>query len=140
MTQLTRLLATGALCVLLAACGERTDRTGGETGAMQGAPPAHSAEEGQMQDGVQVVNIRVGPTGYRPDRIVLQEGVPARLVFHRTDDSVCTEQVQIPEFGISKTDLRQNQDVALEFTPDRSGEFTFACGMDMLSGTLIVRS
>ena len=146
------LLVTRGLPVLLAllvlsACGndhtEEMDQREGESnmGAMQGAPPADEIPaQARIEDGVQVVEITAGPDGYRPGEIVLQADMPARLIFTRTTDSECLQQVQIPEFGIGKTDLPMNEPVAIEFTPGESGEFTFVCGMDMQRGALVVKS
>ncbi len=97
------------------------------------------AQKPQMEEGVQVVNVTVGPSSCDPERIALQEGVPARIVFTRTGLGRCTEQVQIPDFDISKTNLPQGEPVAVEFTPKETGDFTFACGMDMVKGTILVQ-
>ncbi|PQV63601.1 Cupredoxin-like domain-containing protein [Abditibacterium utsteinense] len=35
--------------------------------------------------------------------------------------------------------LPQGQEVPVEFTPDKAGEFTFHCGMNMVRGQLIVK-
>ncbi len=91
-------------------------------------------------DGVQVVEVTVTPAGYSVDRILLQPGVPVRLVFTRTEEGGCTQRVQIPHFGIAPTDLPLNEPTALEFTPTEGGEFTFACGMDMIKGILVVKT
>ena len=99
----------------------------------EGAPAAS-----EMQSGVQVVRITVGASGFEPQKLELKAGVPARLLFTRTTDGTCAKQVQIPEFGIGKTDLPLGEPVAIEFTPEKTGPFTFACGMDMLKGSLIV--
>ena len=40
------------------------------------------------------------------------------------------------DYGI-KRELPLNESVTVEFTP-RKGEFTFACGMNMVKGKLIV--
>lgn len=107
---------------------------------------AHSSERSsdaaaaQVIGGVQVIHITASDMGYEPEQIQLQEGVPARLVFKRTTKSHCMEQVQIPAFGIEKVDLPLNEPVTIEFTPNDSGAFTFACGMDMLEGTIVVKS
>ena len=42
-----------------------------------------------------------------------------------------------PDFHVSKT-LAPFAKTTLEFTPDKAGQFGFACGMNMLHGTLIV--
>ena len=74
---------------------------------------------------------------YSPDRIVVKKGRPVRLLFYREDDSECTAQVVIPDLKV-KQDLAVNQETAVEFVPDKEGEFTFACGMDMMKGKLVV--
>ena len=74
---------------------------------------------------------------YSPDRIVLKKGRPARLLFFREDDSECTAQVVIPDLKV-KQDLAVKKETAVEFVPEKEGEFTFACGMDMMKGKLVV--
>ena len=96
--------------------------------------------QAKIVDGVQVVEITVGPKGYQPGSIALKKGVPVRLVFTRIEDGGCAYQVQIPEFGIRATDLPLNKPVTVVFTPKEEGEFTFACGMDMMQGALLVKS
>jgi hypothetical protein len=91
-----------------------------------------------MQDGVQRLSIEARTTGYEPARIQLRKGVPARITFTRITRSPCMTQVQIPEFGVSATDLPLNEPVTVEFTPDATGTFTFVCGMDMQTGTMMV--
>ncbi len=74
---------------------------------------------------------------YSPDRIVLKKGRPVRLLFFREDDSECTAQVVIPDLKV-KQDLAVKKETAVEFVPEKEGEFTFACGMDMMKGKLVV--
>lgn len=76
--------------------------------------------------------------GYSPDRIEVQAGRPVRLNFRREESNACTEQVIFGDFGISKM-LPQGETVPIEFTPERSGDFTFHCGMNMVRGKLVVR-
>ncbi len=76
--------------------------------------------------------------GYSPDVIVVKKDVPVRLNFYRDETSSCSEQVVFGDFGIVK-DLPAFKTTPIEFTPDKNGEFTFACGMNMLRGKLIVR-
>lgn len=94
----------------------------------------------QMEGGVHVVAIEAGAGGYDPSQIELVAGVPVRLVFTRTTTSPCLAQVMAPDFGIEPVDLPMNEAVAIEFTPETAGTFSFACGMNMVHGTVIVRS
>ena len=86
--------------------------------------------------GVQEIAITV-KGGYSPDVIAVRTGVPVRLNFYRDETSSCSEQVIISDFGIAR-DLPAFKTTAVEFTPDRSGEFPFTCGMNMLHGKLVV--
>lgn len=86
--------------------------------------------------GVQQIKVTV-KGGYSPDVIVVKEGIPVRLEFYRDEASSCTEQVVFGDFGIAKN-LPAFQTTPIEFTPDKIGEFTFACGMNMVRGKLIV--
>ena len=63
---------------------------------------------------------------------------PARLTFTRTSDKTCATSVVVPSLRVKK-ELPLNQPVTIEFTPGQAGEIAFACGMNMLHGTLIVR-
>ena len=90
------------------------------------------------QTGVQEINVTV-KGGYSPDVIVVREGMPVRLNFYRAETASCSEQVIFGDFGIAR-DLPPFKTTAVEFTPDKAGEFTFTCGMNMLRGKLIVQS
>jgi plastocyanin domain-containing protein len=86
--------------------------------------------------GVQEIKITV-KGGYSPDVVVVREHVPVRLNFYRDETAACSEQVIFQDFGISRH-LPPFKTTAIEFTPDRAGEFTFMCGMSMMRGKLIV--
>ncbi len=88
------------------------------------------------ESGVQEIKVTVRG-GYSPDVIVVKSGVPVRLNFYRDETSSCSEQVVFSDFGIVR-DLPAFKTTPIEFTPDKTGEFTFACGMNMLRGKLIV--
>lgn len=87
---------------------------------------------------VQIVNVRLTEKGYEPSSIKLRMGVPARITFIRKVEASCGTEVVIADYGI-KRELPLNQAVTVEFTPDKTGEILFACGMNMLKGKLIVR-
>ncbi|MEO5904254.1 MAG: cupredoxin domain-containing protein [Gemmatimonadaceae bacterium] len=86
--------------------------------------------------GVQEIKITV-KGGYSPDVIVVKEGVPVKLDFYRDESASCTEQVIFGDFGIAR-DLPAFKTTSIEFTPDKIGEFMFACGMNMVRGKLVV--
>jgi len=86
--------------------------------------------------GVQEVKITV-KGGYTPDVVVVKQGRPVRLDFYRDETASCSEQVVFGDFGIAR-DLPAFETTPVEFTPGKSGEFTWTCGMNMLRGKLIV--
>jgi plastocyanin domain-containing protein len=75
--------------------------------------------------------------GYTPDVIVVQKGRPVRLTFTRHESAACSEKVLFPDFNQSAL-LPEGEQVVLEFTPDKPGEYGFQCQMGMLRGKLIV--
>ena len=86
--------------------------------------------------GAQEVAITV-KGGYTPDVIVVQKGRPVRLTFTRQESSACSEKVLFPDFN-QNANLPEGEQVILEFTPDKPGEYGFQCQMGMLRGKLIV--
>ena len=88
--------------------------------------------------GVQEIKVTV-KGGYSPDVIVVKEGLPVRLDFYRDETASCSETVVFSDFGIAK-DLPPFKTTPIEFTPDKTGEFNFVCGMNMLRGKLIVEA
>ena len=75
--------------------------------------------------------------GYTPDVIVVKAGQPVRLRFTRQESSSCSEKVLFPDFNQNAM-LPEGQEVTLEFTPNKPGEYGFQCQMGMLRGKLIV--
>ena len=75
--------------------------------------------------------------GYSPDTIVVEHGRPVRLNFRREETAACSEMVLFPDFQKSAR-LPTGETVAIEFTPQKPGEYEFTCQMGMLRGKLIV--
>ncbi len=94
------------------------------------------ARRAEVRGDVQEVEITV-KGGYSPNLIRAREGMPLRLIFDRQESSDCSSRVVFPDFGVSKS-LAAFGKTTVELVPERSGEFGFACGMNMLHGTLVV--
>ncbi|HEY7447092.1 MAG TPA: cupredoxin domain-containing protein [Vicinamibacterales bacterium] len=86
--------------------------------------------------GVQEVDILV-QGGYSPAVVQAKRGQPLRLRFNRQETAACSDVVVFPDFGVRR-DLPAFRTTIVELVPDRNGEFTFVCGMNMLRGTLVV--
>ena len=85
-----------------------------------------------------VVEISVTEKGFEPNRIAVQKGEPLKLVVTRRTDQTCAKEITIPDESVRKL-LPLNQAVEIELTPKKAGELTYACGMKMLTGVLVVR-
>lgn len=87
-------------------------------------------------DGRQQVDLIV-EGGYRPDRIVLRAGLPARINVLRADRSPCSERIVFGDLGVSRH-LPTGRVVPIDLPALQAGTYAFACGMKMLRGELRV--
>ena len=87
-------------------------------------------------DGVQEVEIVVRGH-YRPSRIVVSVGRPARLLFNRQEATPCSERVIFSDFQ-QEQHLAAFATTPVQFIPTRTGEYLFTCAMGMYQGRLLV--
>jgi cobalt-zinc-cadmium efflux system membrane fusion protein len=104
----------------------------GATSAM-----AASSSDGGRSEG-QTAKVVVSEKGYEPATVTLRAGIPARITFVRTTDKTCGTEVVFPSLNIKRA-LPLNEPVVIEFTPAKPGAIAFACGMNMLHGTIVVQ-
>ena len=97
-----------------------------------------SSREGRGSEAAQTAKVVVNERGYEPATVTLRAGTPARITFVRTTDKTCGTEVVFPSLKIKRA-LPLNEPVVIEFTPASSGDIAFACGMNMLQGTVVVR-
>jgi cobalt-zinc-cadmium efflux system membrane fusion protein len=97
--------------------------------------PDTSREHGRGE--LQTARVTVGDQGFQPSRITLRAGIPAQVTFLRTSDTTCAKEIVVPSMKIRRA-LPLNEPVVIEFTPKDTGEIAFACGMNMLHGTIVV--
>jgi cobalt-zinc-cadmium efflux system membrane fusion protein len=88
-------------------------------------------------EAVQTAKVVVNEQGYEPPKVTLRAGAPARITFVRTTDKTCSTEVVFPSLNITRA-LPLNEPVVIEFTPQKSGDIAFACGMHMLKGVIVV--
>jgi len=84
------------------------------------------------------VEVTVTDKGFEPDEIKVKKGESLKLVITRKTDSTCAKQITIADAGVFKKPLPLNQAVEVTVTPKQNGEIRYACGMDMVSGVLLV--
>ncbi|MFI7413577.1 heavy metal translocating P-type ATPase [Streptomyces sp. NPDC049627] len=90
----------------------------------------------RIEDGVQRVEVTVRG-GYSPDLIRVRQGTPVELVFDRQEAGECTSRVVFPDLRVG-AGLPAHARTTVRLNPDRPGSFGFACGMNMIHGTLLV--
>ena len=95
-----------------------------------------SATARAVAGGTQEVLITVRG-GYDPAEVRVKAGAPVRLVFDRQENSSCSEEVVLGDFGIRKF-LPAHQRTAVEIAAPAAGRYEITCGMSMLHGTLVV--
>ena len=94
------------------------------------------ARAAELSGGVQRVTVTVRG-GYSPDVIRARRGVPLEVVFDRQESGDCTSRVVFPDLAVSAA-LPANERTMVRLDPAAVGEFGFACGMNMIHGTLLV--
>jgi thiol-disulfide isomerase/thioredoxin len=91
--------------------------------------------------GARRIAIVANDKGYVPNRIEVLRGERFVLVFTRTTENTCTTDVHfaLPDGTRIDKDLPLGTSVEVPLVFDKPGEVTFACGMDMDRGTIVVK-
>ena len=87
-------------------------------------------------DGVQKIAVRV-EGGYGPKLIHVRQGVPLEIEFDRQESGECTNRVVFARPRRQRLPTPYTK-TTIRLRPDRTGTFGFACGMNMIHGTLVV--
>jgi plastocyanin domain-containing protein len=103
----------------------------------QTALAAAGIAEGTVKNGVRTVEMKVTEDGFVPAKVKVKKGEKVRLVVTRKTDRTCAKEIVIKDYGINQA-LPLDKAVTVELTPKASGEIKYACGMDMVSGVLLV--
>jgi len=94
------------------------------------------AQAAAVSDGVQRVQVTVRG-GYSPNVIQVRQGIPVEIEFDRQETGDCTSRVVFPDLHLSAA-LPAHKRTIVRFIPQQAGSFGFACGMNMIHGTLVV--
>lgn len=84
------------------------------------------------------VTITVTEKGFEPEAVTVAAGKPVTLVVTRTTAKTCATELVMAAHGINQP-LPLGEAVEITFTPDKAGELTYACAMDMYKGRVIVK-
>jgi sulfite exporter TauE/SafE/copper chaperone CopZ len=89
-----------------------------------------------LKDGVQILKMEAGASGYTPNVLFVQKGVPVKWIINGTQITSCNGQIVIPSMN-KQLDLKPGENV-IEFTPTGTDDITFSCWMGMLNGVIKV--
>ena len=117
------------------ACGGGAAGGGGCCGG--GGPQKEIRKAAKQVGDTQVIDLVVNGN-YDPNVIEAKAGVPLTINIDHPSPGGCDQTLVFPDFGISR-DLPPNGKDVITFTPDKPGSYRFTCGMNMLSGTLVVK-
>jgi plastocyanin domain-containing protein len=105
---------------LVAGCaGQKKADTGAESGASE------------------PIALSVTTNGFEPNQVRVKAGQPVTLAVTRKTDQTCATELVLKEYGINQK-LPLNETVTIQFTPTQAGQLTYACGMNMFKGTIVV--
>jgi plastocyanin domain-containing protein len=121
----TRLLALALITVASASCKKQEAKADNKPAAPAGNRVA----------------ITVTEDGFQPDDIKVKKGEPMTFVFERKTDKTCAKEViiHIDEGNEIEKKLPLNEPVEVAVTFPKSGEVVYACGMDMVKGSIHVQ-
>ena len=92
-------------------------------------------------EGARRIAIEANEAGYKPDRVEIARGEQVTLVFKRTADNTCASDVHFTLPDGSRIDEQLPLGVVIEIPikVEKVGDISFACGMDMFLGTIVVK-
>jgi plastocyanin domain-containing protein len=119
---------------LLVACSK------GSEGKSSAAPATSAAPAAAAPPADGKIAVTVTEKGFEPDGIKVKKGTPYTFTFTRKTDSTCAKEV-VMQLGGGKSiekKLPLDEAVTFEATFADAGDLKYACGMDMVTGTVHV--
>ena len=99
---------------------------------LAGPAAAHAAPKKER-----VVEIAVTSEGFVPAKVTVKRGEAVKLVVTRKTERTCATEIVMKDFGVNQP-LPLDKPVAVTVKPAKAGAYRYACGMDMIAGTLEV--
>ncbi|MBP6627857.1 MAG: cupredoxin domain-containing protein [Kofleriaceae bacterium] len=125
----TLFFVVGVVLVAGAAACKKEDSSADPKARGKGGAPANR------------IAISVTEDGFEPNDIKVNKGEPITFVFERKTDETCAKEVIVHVDDGNKIErkLPLNQPVEVAVTFPKSGDITYACGMDMVKGSIHVQ-
>ena len=124
---LAALAVVAAFAFSLAGCGG-----GAKTAQRTEAPPPVAAA------GAQQVHLTVTDAGFEPAQVTIAKDRPIVLTVTRKTEQTCAREIVFKDLDL-KRDLPLNQEVRIDLPARPAGTLNYACGMDMIKGSLVVQ-
>ncbi|MBF8982385.1 sulfite exporter TauE/SafE family protein [Lutibacter sp. B2] len=89
----------------------------------------------EIKDGVQVIRMTANYSGYTPNVLYVQKGVPVKWIINGEELTSCNNAIIVPGMNIQKK-LQAGENI-IEFTPG-DDDINFSCWMGMIRGVIKV--
>ena len=122
--------------VAIVACAQQEPRVTDQT-TTQTATPQTTAPVSAPSAAAQEQTIQVG-AAFTPASVTIPANQPVRLHFRRTDEATCADEIVLPELNMRKK-IAANETVTFDLPAQPARTLNFACGMDMMKGTVVVQ-
>ena len=126
------MIKTLVLVFLLTACAKQEQPAAQQQPAPAPAPAAQASAATVQEHTIDVAGT------FTPASVTLKAVQPARLHFRRTDQPTCADEIVIPDLKVRKK-IAANQTVTIDIPAQQARTLSFACGMDMMRGTVVVQ-
>ena len=89
-----------------------------------------------IKDNYQVIEFNLSYNSY--EDIIVQKGIPVKMIIHVDEKYLtgCNNELELKDFNINKK--LEVGDNAIEFTPEKTGVYTYTCWMDMIKNNIKV--
>ncbi len=131
-------LWTLAPAVLLALAARPAPACDGCPSALAGAKVAAAPSTGgSAQKDPRTIEIAVTDDGFTPKDVNAKAGETVKLAVTRKVQATCATEIVMKDFGVNEK-LPLGKTVVVTVKATKPGTYRFACGMNMIAGTLHV--
>jgi sulfite exporter TauE/SafE/plastocyanin domain-containing protein/copper chaperone CopZ len=107
----------------------------GAFGESNSSSESSMAIKATIKDGVQVLNMSAKVSGYTPNTLYVQKGLPVKWVVEGEEITGCNNTIVVPDMNIQQK--LQSGNNLIEFTPGEE-DLNFSCWMGMKRGVIKV--
>jgi plastocyanin domain-containing protein len=86
---------------------------------------------------IQKITVTVTENGFEPNEIKVKDKSHVVLQITRKTETTCATNIMLKDLNIKK-DLPLNQQVEVDLGVLKKGDISFACGMNMITGHIII--